>query len=798
MHLGKYQNILINLRIMFWNTLVIAFRHILKNKAFSIVNILGLSMGMAFAIIILLWVQDELSYDKFHTRYDRIYHAYLRVLDARSAINYQSTTSPEIGRAMLDEIPGIVQVSRMNSLGELAVRAEDKVFIESGGFAADPEIFSMFTYPVAKGDPETSLDDLYSIVLTQTMANKYFGREDPTGQTVRINNRIELTVTAVIRDVPLNTHRRFDFLVPFELNRELGINIEETGNLYGNCIFQTYVLLGENANPGEVRAKVTEQFRFEGDVRGETFLVALPKTNRFSQMGGELLIWLFLLVGILILVIACINYMNLSTAKASLRINEVGIRKVFGASRRNLFRQFMGETFLYSLISLNFALILAILFLPVLNQLTGREIRLNYLEPVWILSLVLIWLFTSFTAGAYPSVLLASRRPVRIFWQKGNTGSGRSALRVILVTSQFVFATLFLITILVVNRQFFYMDHAKLGYDKHDLLYLRLRDQTREKSGILKSELHTLPGVVGATNTSHLPVLIAGGYYQVWGRLDEEARYLCETAVDYDYLETMGIKMAAGRFYSREFPSDSMRAVVVNESAVNVLGWDDPVGKDFFYRGENYTLIGVMKDFHHVPLVMQISPLIFTLHPRGNDYLLLRLEGKDEANRARTLAQIEEAWERIFPDFPVEYNFIDEYRFPQEKTIQAARQLMWFFTLLSLLISMMGLYALSTFMAARKTREIGIRKVMGANSEKIVGRFLREYLRIILLATLIAWPLGWLLTRKFLSVFAYPIGMPAWIFPCVSLLITLLAVLSVGIQAWRSAIQNPADTLRYE
>ncbi len=783
---------------MLRNYLLVAIRHILKDKAFSAINILGLSLGMAFTIVILLWIQDELSYDKFHAHHNRIYHVYLRVLDVHTSFNFQPTTSHEMAAAMLRDIPEIERVCRMNSLGELAFRAGDNTFIESDGFAVDTGFFSMFTYRVMEGDPAGALEDPSSIVLTEGMARKYFGDADPIGQTVRINNRVELTVRGVIGDVPPNTHRTFDFLVPFGLNPVFGFDISETGNLYSNCRMDTYVMLDENADPAAVKAKVTETFRFEGDIRGETFLVALPRTNRYSQVGGDMLIYLFFVVAILILLIACINFMNLSTAKATVRIKEVGIRKVFGASRGDLFRQFMGETFLYALVSLNFALIVASLFMPVLNRMSGKEIHLNYMQPTWIAILLVIWIFTSFTAGSYPSVLLAGRLPVRIFQQQGYAGSGRSPLRVILVTSQFVFATLFLITALVVNRQFHYMDRADLGYEKKDLLYLRLRDQTRDRSGVIKTSLLSLPGVSAATNTSHLPVLIAGGYYQVWGRSDEEARYLASVAVDYDYVTTMGTEMALGRFYSRDYSGDSVNAVVINETAAKAMEWEDPVGESFFYRGDHYDIIGVMKDFHHLPLLLKITPLVFRLHPAGNDYLLVRLEPSGPEARARTLEQIRVAWKDVSPDFPIEYNFVEDYRFPQEQTIETAEKLMWYFTLLAILISGLGLYGLSTFMAERRTHEIGIRKAMGASPSRIIRILSREYLRILLFATLVAWPLGWFLMKKLLSAFAYRIGLSIWIFIGVGVFICLLAMVAVGLQARRSAVQNPANILRYE
>jgi len=783
---------------MYRNYLVIAIRYLLMNKAFSIINILGLSLGMAFTIIIFLWIQDELSYDKFHTKHDRIYHAYLRVLDARTSFNFQPTTSHEMAKVMLDDIPEIIDVARMSPLGEIACKQGENMFIESNGFGVDPEFFNLFTYPFIDGNAENALKDLYSIILTEQMARKYFGEARAIGQALRMNNRLELTVTGVIEDVPVNSHHNFDFLVPFDLSREFGIYIEETGNLFGNCLFNTYVLLQDNANHDTVLSKVTRQFRFEDDnFRGETFLVPLPKTNRYALIGGNLLIYIFFVVGILVLLIACINFMNLSTAKATIRIKEVGIRKVFGASRQNLFRQFMGETFLYALISLNFALVLAYLFLPVLNNMTGKEIRLNYLDPLWVIILFSIWLFTSFAAGSYPSLLLASKIPSSIFQQQ-LAGSGKSLTRMILVTSQFVFATIFLITVMVVNRQFFYMDHADLGYRKQDLVYLRLRDQTREMSEVIKNDLLQIPGITAITNTSHLPVLVAGGYYEVWGRSDEDARYLASTSVDYDYLKTMGLEMKEGRFYSRDFSTDSITAVVVNETAIEQMELESGTSEKFFYRGDHYNIIGVMKDFHHVPLTMKITPVLFRLQPNENDYILIRIGARDTEDMGRILDQIKNNWKQNFPELPLEYNFLEDYEFPQERIIYSAERLMRYFTILAILISSMGLFGLSTFMAERKTKEIGIRKVMGATGERIIRIFSREYLKLIILANLIAWPIAWLLMKQFLNAFAYRMSMNPWIFMAVGMFICLLAIITVGVQAYRSALKNPADTLRYE
>jgi len=784
---------------MLRNYILTALRIIIRNKVFSSINIFGLALGMASTIIILVWVQDEMSYDRFHEKSDRIYHVYLRVHDMRSSFNFQPTTSHELGLPMFEEIPEIIDYTRMGPLGELGIRYQDRLFLESGGWAADPNIFDMFSYQFIHGTPGTALTDLYSAVLTETFANKYFGDQDPVGKVLRINNILDVSITAVIHDLPDNTHRKFDFLIPFELQSALGIPLDKTGEYFANCSFHNYVLLQESADAELVNEKVIGQFNFEdGNISGEAFLVPLPQTNRYSLAGGDLLVYVLTVIALLILLIACINFMNLSTARATTRIREVGIRKVAGAERKHLNRQFIGETLIYSLIALNFAIIFVKLFMPVLNNITQKEMSLNYFKPEWMFLLILIWLFTGIVAGSYPALFLSKKKPVLIFQHHGQSGKKRAPLRKTLVIIQFAFTSLFLISVLIINRQFYYMDHTDLGYNKTDLVYIRLRDETREQSVVLRDDLSLIPGVERMTNTSHLPVLIAGGYYQEWGRPDDEIKYLCQTNVDYEYMQTLELSMAEGRFYSRDFPSDSIAAVVVNEMAINQMDLDDPLGKTFFYQGEYYNIIGVMKDFHHVPLVMNISPIIFKLRPEGNDYMLLRISPGATRDRSGIMDQIRTAWEKDFPENPLEYNFLEDYEFPLEQIVVTAERLVYIFTLLAVIISCLGLFGLSTFMAERRVKEIGIRKVFGSTINSLVSLLSWEYLRTIVLATAIGLLIALPLMKKMLEVFAYRIELKIWMFASVALIICLLAMLTVGFQALRTANKNPAESLRYE
>jgi len=784
---------------MFRNYIITAFRNILRSKVFTLVNIIGLALGIACTLVIIMWIQDELSYDKYHEKGDRVMHAYLRVYDQGRSLNSQSTTSHELASALIEEIPEIVNVARIGRIGEVGLNYGDKLFLESQGIAADPEIFDLFTIIVIEGNPQTALLKPNALVITQKMAVKYFGEENPVGKSIRLNNKIDLEITAIVQDPPEHTHQKYDFMVPFSLLGELGFDIELHGNYFGNCVFNTYALLDQGVSRDEVSGKVTERFNFSSDnIGGEVFLVPLPKTHRFFLVGSNLLIYIFIIIAVLILLIACINFVNLSTARSITRTREVGIRKIFGAHKGDLVFQFLGETLIFTLIALNFAIILIRFFLPSLNRLSGKHLNLNYLDPNIILLLVLVWLVTSFLSGIYPAFFLSSFKPVRILQMHGQTGSGKSGIRKTLVVIQFMAAVFFLICTTVVSRQFYYMDTTDLGYNKKDLIYIRLRDETSRKSDIIKSSLEEIPAVLQVSNTSHLPILVAGGYYQEWGRPEYELRYLCETQVDYDYLDALGLRMAGGRYFSEKFTSDSVDNIILNETAVRQMGWQNAVGETFYYQGEYYNVVGVMNDFHHVPLSMEISPLLFRLKPAGNSYLLVKIKSGSKEEMRKTAGKIEEIWKQTFPEYPLEYNFLEDYKFEQEKTAEAAQKLMKYFTFLAVIISCLGLYGLSNFMAERRVKEIGIRKILGSTVTGIILKLSKEYLTLLLYANIIAWIIAFLVMKKFLEVFAYRINLGAGFFVVAAFAVSFLALLTVGYQAVKSASQNPAETLRYE
>jgi len=783
---------------MILNYLKIAVRNLSRFKIYSFINISGLAIGIACTILILLWVKDELSYDKFHENIDNVYHVYLRIFDESKNINEQSSTSFQIASAIEEKLPEVIMTTRMGFLGEVVLRHEDKIFSETQGMAADETLFDILSFPIIKGSVSEILKEPGNIVLTESFARKYFEEKDPLNQELVINGKYNFIVRAIIADIPDNSHQKFDFLVPFNFLEDLGNNLEFDGNLFSYCRYHTYLLCEDDLDMEELNNSVRSNFNFSSDnISGETFLVPLSQTYRYNLFGGDIIIYVLISIAGLILIIACFNYSNLSIALSSIRYKEVGIRKVFGANKKQLIMQFLGETIVYVLIAINFSLLLINFLLPHFNVLTGKKLGIELIDISFMLVILLILIITTLLAGSYPALYLSKFNPGKILQGRGVNAKGKSPIRKTLVISQFTIAILFFLSTVIIDQQFYYMDHSDLGFNKNNILYISLNKNIRSKAIEIKNELQRISKIGHISTTSHLPILIVGGYYQEWGRAGRENSYLVSTGVDYEYLKTLNIEMSEGRFYDPAYVGDQHN-IVVNETAINELGLESPIGENFLYQGNNYEIIGVMKDFHHVPLVMNISPVAFFLTPNEADYLLLEINAFNESEQSALLSQIKIKWKEINPDYPLIYNFLEDYTFPQEKTATVAQKLVRYFTFIAVILSCFGLFGLSTFSILQKTKEIGIRKVMGATKISIVKQLFVEYLKMLFIANLIALPIGYFLMNKFLDAFAYKINISAWIFVMVSISILIMALFTVGYQALKSAGRNPVETLKYE
>ncbi len=782
---------------MFLNFLKIAFRNLLKHKGYSLINILGLAIGLACTIVILAFIQNELSVDNYHTKRDNIVQAYLKATKDENT-SHQSTTSPYIATMLKNEYPEVLDAVRLRNLQEVAFKANDKLVLEENGVAADATIFDMFTFIFVKGDPQTALDSPHSMVLTQSMADKYFGNMDVLNEIIRVDDKYDFKVTGVIEDLPQNSFRTFDYLVPLTFLEEIGFDI--VGRPYFPCAFLTFALLQDNVSLEQLNAKVSERMLSEGqEITFDIELVPFNDIYMF-ETGGSTRLTIMALVAILILALACVNFINLATARHMVRAKEIGIRKVTGATRRLVALQFMGESLFLSLFAAIVGLVLAIQFMPTFNSLTSRVTTIQLSNPIFLLSLITLIFFTGILAGLYPSFVLSRIQPVSIM-KKQSQRPGKATFRKVLIVFQFVLSISFILSTLVISRQTSYLQNFNLGVNKDNLLYIRLEGDIRERTEAVKNELLAHPNIKYVSAGSHLPTTIRSGSYFQWGVRDEIARRLCTTFTSYDYLETFGLQLVEGRYFSKTYPNDAEESIVVNEAALRKVGMQPVVGQPFYYSDRTYNLIGIVKDFHHNQLLtIEPEPLAFLLRPTNNDFLFVKIDPNisDVQTITSTVHDIQSTCQIFSPSRPLRYQFYSDFSFQSEQLQVVIRKLFFISTILAIFISSLGLLGLASFMNLQKTKEVGIRKVLGASVPNIFGILTRDITKWVLIANIIAWPIAWFAMRTWLQNFAYRVEMNWWLFLLSGLVALVIAVLSVSFQAIKTAIANPIKTLRYE
>jgi putative ABC transport system permease protein len=784
---------------MLKNYLKIALRNILKNKGYSFINILGLSVGMACAIVVLLWVQNELSYDKFHENAKQIYQVYLTFKLEKGMESVERTSAP-LAVDLKDQFPEIINSTRLGYLGESILRYKKNIFVENQGACVDPSFLKIFTFPLVKGNPNSALSDPHSIILTENLAEKYFGKEEPLGKILSIDSKTDFVVSGIMKNTPSNSSRKFDFLIPFSYVKEIGKNI----NGYNNTEFYTYVMLDKNIQFQQVSRKIYDIFKkatVESGIEKHYFLIPLIETHLHGDLSGRYFsIFALPILAFFILIIACINFINLSTARSVIRTKEIGIRKVIGANRSQLFKQFLCESTALTFIAAVFALLFVELFLPSVNNLSGKQLLLVWTNSDFILGLLGITIFTAFVAGSYPALVLSSFQPVKVFKEGLHYGRKAARFRKVLVGIQFSIAIIFLIFTTFSYMQSKYMKNANLGFSKDNIVYVPLKGNIAHKYESVKQELLRNPDVESVTSSSHLPQLISSGTLD-WGTKENKNLLAWWTNVDYDYASTFKMKMAAGRFYSRKFPSDLYNAIVINEKAAELLGWSEPVGKRFLYEGKYYTVIGVVKNFHSFPLSFGNAGLILKLNPEANKYMFVRMETNDPKRIARTVELIKNTCNSLSPDYPLNYNNLDDYAFQdieQAKFGEIIDQLMRYLTILGIFIACLGLLGLSSYVTERRNKEFGIRKILGATSPGIVRLISKEFIQVVVISNLAAIPLAYFMIRGYLQMYAYRIELNIFIFLLIGLLVVFLVTLIIGYQAIRAANMNPVESLKYE
>ena len=788
------------------NFFLIAIRNILRHKGFTFINVFGLAVGMAASLLILLWVQDELSYDKFNKNAQSIY----RVEEDQfySGRRYHVTVTPHPSAPVWKaKIPEIKEEVRINLyLPRLLFRNGDKVFYERSICAADTSMLKIFTLPLLSGDPETALTAPHSIVLTEKLAKKYFGSENPVGKSLTLENKYEFMVTGVMKDLPKNSLFTFEGMIAYSFLKEIGAVYDHWGS---NSIF-TYLLLEKGANLEAVNKKLTDVVL---EVMPETttkyMVFPLLDIHLHGQFGYEetrgpvIAVYIFSLIAIFVLLIACINFINLSTAKASLRGKEIGIKKVAGADQFTMIVQFMLESMLLVIIALCLAMVIIGLSLDLFNNVSGKSFGLSDLfQAKFLLSLAGVGLLAGLISGVYPAFYLSSFKPVAVL--KGETAQGGSngRIRQILVTVQFALSILIATASVFMYLQLKFLQEKELGYDKNDLISIPLADNMKPKYSSLKRELEKDELIQGVSASMLSPVMMgsnSGGAR--WDGKDPDKNVLIGTnCVDYDYIKTMKMEIVSGRDFSRDFTSDiakdTLGNFLVNEEVVNVMGIGDPVGKSFRFMGLNGRIVGVMKNFHFRGANQLIEPIAFALTDtiQLRNILIRLTPGKVTAS----LKSVEKIWNEILPEYPLDYSFIDQDYNDLYKSQIRLTGLLRYFTILAVILACLGLFGLSSYSAERRYNEIGIRKVMGAGPLTVMYTLSREFLLLVLIAIVIAIPVGIIIVEKLLNQFAYRIDMNVMIFAGIAIGALVIAVFTISFHAYKAIGINPAEALKTE
>ncbi len=790
---------------MIRNYFRVAIRNIARHKVFTFLNIAGLAIGMSASLLILLWVQDELSYDRFNKKAENIY----RVEEDQfySGERYHVTVTPHpSGPVWKEKIPEIVEQARINPLPRILFRNGDKVFFESSIVASDSGLFNMFTLPLLRGDPGTALSAPYSIVLSEKLADKYFGDTNPIGQTLTLDNKHQFMVTGVMKEIPDNSIFTFEGVIPYSFLREIGA----VNNSWGSNSIRTFVELEEGSDIESVNKKLTDvvlEYHPTTTTKFSVFPfldIHLHSQFGFKETRGPVtVIYIFSLIAVFVLLIACINFINLSTAKASSRSKEIGIRKVVGADRKTMIVQFMSESLILVTLSMILALILVGLSLQLFNNVSGKEFALaDLLHGKFIISFIIIGILAGFVSGLYPAFYLSAVKPVATLKGEGLSGKGNGTLRRVLVVVQFSLSVIIAVAAVFMFMQLRFLQNKDLGFDKENLIAIPMSEEMKGKYYSLKSEFLKETLIQGVTASSSNPVMIgsnSGG--ASWDGKDPDKQVLIGVnGIDYDYLETMKMELVSGRDFSRDFAADMARDTtgnfLINEEVIKLMDTGDPVGKNFRFMGLRGTIVGVLKNFHFKGADQEIEPMAFALaDTRFFSLILVRLTpGKTK----ESLASVEKIWNEIIPEFPLQYTFIDQDYENLFRTEMRLADLLKYFTLLALIIASLGLYGLSSYSTERRTNEIGIRKVMGADSLVVIRTMAREFLVLVMISLLIALPAGWVIVHKLLQQFAYRIDMSIIVFAGIAAATIIIAMLTVGYQAYKASCINPAEALKIE
>jgi len=793
---------------MFMNNVKVALRILKKNKIYSLITIAGFSMGITCCILIFLYVKYEFSYDRYHKNAEHIFRV-IKEMERKGERELSITTPPPLGPALYEEFAGVTAYARIIEPYPKTVlmSVENKRFYENKFLFAEGSLFDIFTFPFVAGNPKTALNELYTVVITESTAEKYFGKENPLGKIITLNNEEDFIITGVMKDVPGNSHFSFDFAASFAtLKKHKILPLQD----WGSCALYTYLQI-PGGSAGEIEKKIPE---FITKYAGQDYFVKnftfqpITRIHLHSDLSGEIekngditYVYIFSAISVVILFIACINFINLTTARYVKRAGESGMRKVLGAQKTELIKQYTGESILLTCITLPVSLGMLLLVSPLFNNILNTGIKTDLLNNLGIITAVTI--LAGISAGLYPALFLSSFKPVHVLTGAVKSGSSKPGTRNVLVLFQFILSTLFIYGTVIINKQMTYLHNKKLGYNKEQIVVIPVKErENRRKMHLIKNELMKNPNILSITASSDVP-----GYGGINSHLvipegftEEDRLFMHNIRVDHDFIETMEMVIKQGRNFSSEIPTDMSSAFILNEAAVKKIGWNSPEGKKFEWRRNSFdikqgTVIDIVEDFHFKSLHHPIEPLAIQIDPRNYKYIIARISS---GNIKNTLEFIKNTWHEFSPQFPFEYSFLDDDYEKLYKSEERMSRLFGYVSFLSVFIASLGLLGLASFSAEQRTKEIGIRKVLGASVPGIFFLLSREFLKWVVIANLVAFPFGYFIMKNWLQNFAYrtDIGFSSFL---VSLGIALLtALFTISYWSLKAAFTNPVKSLRHE
>ncbi len=798
---------------MLKNYLKIAYRNLLKHKVYTLINLLGLATGLAVCLLISIYLMHEWSYDRFYEGAEQVHRIYWK------SGNSQTRTPHPIALQLVEDFPEVVAATSLTPMWgpgltrpNYPVRYGDKLFEEREIFAVDTTFFQVFPFPFVAGNAETALLHPNGVVITARAARRYFGEEPAIGKLLRIGESVDFQVTGVVADIPETAHFHFDFLLPYPFMKS-----RDNGDFYTWRDFghYNYVKLAAGADPEAIEKKMIswvgqfidlteEDIQLMEDDLEAFQLQAVTDIHLHSHLRWELepnshvsYIYLLLSAALLTLILACVNFMNLSTARSLERAREIGLRKTLGAHRRQLIGQFLGEAAFFCGISILLAAGITDLALPMLSSLTGKTLSFAVLGGyLWMPILVGVGIGVALLAGAYPAFYLSGIKPLQSL--KGRFSHSKKGIQVRkgLVVFQFVISTSLVCGTLVIFQQIQHLQHSQLGFDKAHMMVVPLSDTAADQYKVLKEDLRQIPEILHTSAISNVP----GGLFNQNGiRWKEERVLVSELSVDVDFLECMGLEVVNGRSFSNKFTADSAVAYMLNETAARQFSWSQPIEQHIVWedddRDKEGRIVGVVKDFNFQSLHHNIGPMAFKIQPGDFNYLLVKINGEEIPY---TLSQIETIWQKIEPARPFAFSFLDDDFDALYRSEQRMGSLFGIFTGLALLIACLGLFGLATFATAQRTRELGIRKIMGASSSQIISLLTRDFLKLVMVAFVLATPIAWWAMHQWLQDFAYQVTLSPWFFLSAGAFSLLLAATTVGLLALKAAQANPVEALRYE